>query len=103
MPRPAPSSSHSAFACAIVLTQARSAAYIGCNGSMASGIPAGRGYLSSLPHPGAHQLPRAGDVFGGDPALGVLGQSADDENQAGSTQRERLVDRALVVVERGLA
>ena len=35
-------------ACSSVLTQARSAAYIGCSGSIASGMPAARAYSSSL-------------------------------------------------------
>ena len=32
--------------------------------------------------------------------VAVLRQTADDENEAGRTERQRLVDRALVVVER---
>ena len=37
-PTPSPNASHKSSACASVFTQARSAAYIGCSGSIASGI-----------------------------------------------------------------
>ena len=45
-PSPSPSSSHRSLAWPKVLTQARSAAYIGCSGSIASGTPQPRAYLA---------------------------------------------------------
>ena len=48
----------------------------------------------------AHHLARAAEVLANDAAVAVLGQAADDQHQAGRPQRQRLVDGALVVVER---
>ena len=46
--------------------------------------------------PSAHHLPRRVDV------ARALRQSAADQHQAFGAERGRLVDRALVVVDRGL-
>ena len=46
-PTPSPSASQMSSAWPSVFTQPRSAQYIGCIGSMASGMPAGRAYLAS--------------------------------------------------------
>ena len=100
MPTPAPSSSHRSLACEIVLTQARSAAYIGCSGSIASGMPAGRAYSSSSPIPSrtiSRALARSFDA--GRPALS-FGRPPTTRTRHGAPSVERLVDRALVVIER---
>jgi hypothetical protein len=85
------------LACAIVLTHARSAAYIGCSSSIASGRPAGR-VFEQLADPVADHS-RADDVLRHD-AAPILGQTADDEHEARRAERERFVDGAPVVVVR---
>ena len=100
---PRPSSSHRSFACAIVFTHARSAAYIGCSGSIASGMPAGRAYSSSSPMPSRTISRAPGRSFDADAAVAILRQAADDEHEAARAERQRLVDGAPVVVERGAA
>ncbi len=83
--------------------QARSAAYIGCSGSIASGMRRSRASSSNC-----------GDAFGDlragarDVAVRRLagertGQAADHQHQAGRVQRAGFVERAAVVVARGLA
>ena len=100
MPMPAPSSSQRSFACSIVLTQARSAAYIGCSGSMASGIPAGRAYSRNSPMPSrtiSRAPARSFDAILPSPSLG---SPPTTSTRHGAPSVQRLVDGALVVVER---
>ncbi len=100
MPSPAPSSSHRSLACSIVFTHARSAAYIGCSGSIASGMPARARVAEQLADAVAHHFARAGEILRFDGAGAILRQPADDEYQAARAEGERLVDRAPVVVLR---
>ena len=95
-PTPSPSSSQRSLACASVFTQARSAAYIGCSGSIASGTPRARACGRSAASRRA-PVARAGDV------LRAFRQAADDQHQAVRADRGGLVDGAAVVVERGAA
>ncbi len=48
----------------------------------------------------AHHFARAGEILRFDRAGAILRQPADDEDQASRAERERLVDRAPVVVLR---
>ena len=63
----------------------------------------GPGVFEELSDPVAYHFPCAGHVLGNDATVAILRQTADDEHEAGRTERQRLVDRALVVVERCLA
>ena len=91
------SSSHRSSACASVLMQPRSPQYIGCIGSIASGTPLERAWSRIAPRP-SRTMSRAPPQV-----LRVLRQPAGDEDEAPRLDRRGLVDRAPVVVDRGLA
>ena len=96
------SASHTSSACSSVLMQARSAACIGCSGSMASGMPRSRASSSSAAMPSvtcarAPAMSRCAGLAGQ-----RAGQAADHQHQAGRVQRAGFVERAPVVVARGL-
>ena len=96
------SASHRSSACSSVLTQARSAAYIGCSGSIASGMPAARAYSSVAAMP-SRTSPRArGDVLGRAAPASAPGRPPTTSTRQAASERLRLVDGAAVVVERGL-
>ena len=89
--------SQRSLAWASVFTQARSAAYIGCSGSIASGTPAARacGSSAAIPSRTCRCAPaRSFEPFGRPPAISTRRARADGGG---------LVDGAAVVVERGAA
>ena len=48
----------------------------------------------------AHHFACAAQVFRDDAAAAILGQAADDQDEATRAERQRLIDRAPVVIER---
>jgi hypothetical protein len=85
----------------MVLMQARSAAYMGCSGSMASGILLALACSSSVAMP-SHLAARQRDVLVRCLAGQRAGQAAHHQHQAGGVQFAGFVDGAAVVVVRGL-